>query len=102
MEELTQLAKAFSDINRLKIITLVQRDVDICVCEICDTLELSQPLVSRHLKQLVKSNILSSKQIGKWVHYRVVEHPSEFLQPWLNGLEKFKKSLPVTVSCNLK
>jgi hypothetical protein len=29
MEETTQLAKAFSDINRVKIITLVQRDIDI-------------------------------------------------------------------------
>ncbi|MDD2367701.1 MAG: metalloregulator ArsR/SmtB family transcription factor [Sulfuricurvum sp.] len=74
MERLIQLAKVFSDINRLKILILVLRDSKVCVCEICDTLELSQPLVSRHLKQMCEAGILESMQEGKWVIYSLAKN----------------------------
>lgn len=51
MQKLVILAKTFSDLNRVKILSLLKRERELCVFEICDTLELSQPLVSRHLKR---------------------------------------------------
>lgn len=60
MERLIQLIKVFSDINCLKILILILRDSKVCVCEICDTLELSQPLISCHLKQMREAGILES------------------------------------------
>ena len=80
MQRLTQLAKIFSDINRLKILLLVLRDTKLCVCEICDTLELSQPLVSRHLKQMREADILQSKQEGTWVIYSLTSNPDDSLR----------------------
>jgi len=67
MLKLVMLAKVFSDINRLNILALVLRDKEVCVCEICDTLNLSQPLVSRHLKQMKEAKILQANQKGKWM-----------------------------------
>lgn len=102
MERLVELAKIFSDINRLKIVALCLRDKKLCVCEICDTLELSQPLVSRHLKQMREAGVLTSVQQGKWVIYSVVETPDAILQCWIKEISKELSSLPPLVGCNIK
>jgi len=75
MHELVQIGKILSDINRVKILGLLLREKELCVCEICDTLKLTQPLVSRHLKQMREANIVTTKQQGKWILYSLREHP---------------------------
>lgn len=102
MERLVQLAKVFSDINRLKILVLVLRDTQVCVCEICDTLELSQPLVSRHLKQMKESNILESQQEGKWVIYSLISNPDSSLECWIKEAHKYYFSVPDLIVCTTK
>jgi ArsR family transcriptional regulator, arsenate/arsenite/antimonite-responsive transcriptional repressor len=102
MERLVELAKIFSDINRLKILALSLRDKELCVCEICDTLELSQPLVSRHLKQMREAGILTSEQKGKWVIYSLVATPDTILECWIQEVSKELSSLPPLVGCNIK
>jgi ArsR family transcriptional regulator len=102
MERLVKLAKIFSDINRLKILALCVRDKELCVCEVCDTLELSQPLVSRHLKQMREAGILVSEQKGKWVIYSLVETPDPILECWIKEVSKEFSSLPPLVGCEIK
>ncbi|MBL1243300.1 MAG: ArsR family transcriptional regulator [Sulfurimonas sp.] len=62
MQKLVILANTFSDLNRVEILSLLKREHELCVFEICDTLELSQPLVSRHLKK-----------DGKWIIYKLAQ-----------------------------
>lgn len=102
MERLVQLAKIFSDLNRLKILILVLRDRAVCVCEICDTLELSQPLVSRHLKQMREASILESRQAGTWVIYSLTSTPDVSLECWINEAQKQFAFLPKLINCNTK
>ena len=102
MERLIQLAKVFSDINRLKILILILRDSNVCVCEICDTLELSQPLVSRHLKQMREANILESRQSGTWVIYSLTADPDSALMCWIEEARKQVSSLPKLIACTTK
>lgn len=102
MERVVELAKIFSDINRLKILALSLRDKELCVCEICDTLELSQPLVSRHLKQMREAGILTSVQKGKWVIYSLTETPDAILECWAKEVTKELSSLPPLVGCDIK
>jgi len=96
MDELVVLGKVLSDMNRVKIIALLKREKELCVCEICDTLELSQPLVSRHLKQMRKAELVQTKQNGKWKVYSLVKLPIiEFL---FNKIET--ETLPELISCS--
>ena len=99
MEKLLLLSKAMSDLNRLKIVALIQREEKLCVCELSDTLKLSQPLVSRHLKQLKAANVVESYKEGKWSIYRVVADPSPILQTYLQELQIFAKQLPPLCTC---
>ncbi len=75
MENISKVAKVLSDENRVKIIALLMREKELCVCEICDTLNLLQPLVSRHLKMMKEAEIIESKKEGKWSVYKLKEHP---------------------------
>lgn len=99
MQKIVSLAKVFSDINRLYIFALVLRDKEICVCEICDTLDLSQPLVSRHLRQMRETNILQAIQKGKWVVYSLAKDTDLALNCWIDEISKKLSKLPKLVTC---
>lgn len=100
MEELTALAKILSDINRVKIMLLMKREKELCVCEICDTLELSQPLVSRHLKQMREVGIVQTKQSGRWIIYSLRENKT--INYLLDTIKEDIYNLPKIISCAKK
>lgn len=65
--------KCLSDHNRLKIMLLLCRDHELCVCELMDILAESQPKVSRHLAQLKNCNLIQHRREGQWIYYRLHE-----------------------------
>ncbi|PHS56921.1 MAG: transcriptional regulator [Sulfurimonas sp.] len=99
MNKLVRLAKLFSNINRLKIFALILRDKKVCVCEICDSLELSQPLVSRHLKFMREEEVLNCKKEKKWVVYFLNEEYRASLQFWIDETQKYTHILPELIAC---
>ena len=50
LEELVRVAKALADGKRLEVLALIAQNRDVCVCEVSDTLGISQPLASKYLK----------------------------------------------------
>lgn len=58
---------------RLRMLLLMQAEGELCVCELTHTLEVSQPMVSRHLAQLRESGIVADRRQGLWIYYRL--HP---------------------------
>ena len=100
IDEITALCKALSDRNRVRIIALIAREGSVCVCELCDTLELSQPLVSRHLKQLKAAGILVSHKEGKWAVYTLNQHADTFLKCLLDEIRSDEKALPPLCACD--
>lgn len=73
-EELATLFKAIADPARLQILALVGAapEGSACTCDLTETLELSQPTVSHHLKILVGAGLLSREQRGTWAYYSLV------------------------------
>ncbi len=102
MDELLLLSKAMADKNRLRIVALIRREKALCVCEICDTLGLSQPLVSRHLRQLKAAGVLQSRKEGKWALYEIADAPSPVLSSYLEALQPYEKELGPVTACVLK
>ena len=99
INELTALFKALSDINRVRIIALIAREGSVCVCELCDTLGLSQPLVSRHLKQLKDTGILVSHKEGKWTIYTLNANADAFLKCVIDEIHSAETTLPPLCAC---
>ena len=61
--------KNLADQTRLTILLLISVEQELCVCELCNALDLSQPKISRHLALLKVANILTSRRQGQWVYY---------------------------------
>ena len=65
--------KCLSDQTRLNILKLVLNKQNICVCELTEQLELSQPKISRHLALLRTHGVLMDERRGRqWAtHYKI-------------------------------
>lgn len=68
MRRTTNLFKALSDSNRLRILKMLEIR-DLCVCEITEVLGLSTSTVSKHLSLLRNASLIWDKKDGKWVNY---------------------------------
>ncbi|MEU8246474.1 metalloregulator ArsR/SmtB family transcription factor [Nonomuraea sp. NPDC048916] len=66
--------KALGDPVRLRIVSIVasREGGEVCVCDITDAFELSQPTISHHLKVLKEVGLLTSERRASWVYYRLV------------------------------
>ena len=67
----TDFFKCLSDPTRLDILKLILCKQQVCVCEICSALTLSQPKISRHLALLRQHGLLLDQRQGQWVYYRL-------------------------------
>ena len=60
--------QALADEKRLRVLELLGGG-ELCVCELAEALDLSQPLLSFHLRTLREAGLVSTRRKGRWVHY---------------------------------
>jgi len=63
--------QALSNEIRLRCLVLLQMKGELCVCELTYTLNLSQPMISRHLALLRDSELVLDQRRGQWIYYRI-------------------------------
>ncbi len=61
---------------RLACCLLLKKD-GLCVCELADALEVSQPNVSQHLRLMKAAGLAEERRAGRWIYYRLKDagHP---------------------------
>lgn len=64
--------KALCDPKRLAILEQL-RSGEKCACVLLEPMDLTQSGLSYHMKILCNSGIVTSRQEGKWTHYRLSE-----------------------------
>jgi ArsR family transcriptional regulator, arsenate/arsenite/antimonite-responsive transcriptional repressor len=77
------VCKALGDENRLLMVHMIAEAGRICVCDLEQGFDLSQPTVSHHLKLLRHAGIIQGEREGTWIYYSLVpgmlelvaEHP---------------------------
>jgi len=70
--ELASRFKALADPTRVAIINCLSAADEVCVCNLTDTFDLSQPTISHHLKILREAGLVESSRRGTWAYYRLV------------------------------
>lgn len=80
-----EVFKAFCDEKRLRIIDILCSG-EKCACVLLEQLDLGQSGLSYHMKILVKSGVVESRQEGKWTHYKISEKGSAYAVALLNEL----------------
>lgn len=68
MDNLSLLLKLVSDKNRLQLLCMLQNG-EHCVCELIEHFNLSQSLISHHLKDLKDGGLVADRKDGKWSYY---------------------------------
>ena len=71
--------KVLADPARLKILeflrepiqTCCSREDGVCACDLETFLDLAQPTVSHHLKQLVLAGFVRAERRGRWTYYEL-------------------------------
>jgi len=71
MERLEGIFKALADPTRLRVLNLLLQE-GACVCELGGVLDLSQPLVSRHLACLRNAGLVLDHREGMRVRYSLI------------------------------
>ncbi|WP_458404155.1 ArsR/SmtB family transcription factor [Methanobrevibacter sp.] len=70
--DLSEFFKIFGNPTRLKIISLLCIE-DLCVCDICEALDLNQTTVSNQLRILRANNIVKYQKEGKMARYSLTD-----------------------------
>ncbi len=66
-----QFYKCLADETRLRCLLLIEREGELCVCELTAALQEIQPKISRHLAQLKAFGLLADRRQGQWIFYRI-------------------------------
>ena len=75
-EERARVFKALCDERRQRILELLHSG-EKCACVLIDEMDMPQSSLSYHMKILCDSGIVTSREEGKWTHYRISEQGSE-------------------------
>ena len=73
-KSLALLFKVMGEPARLQLLSLIaaQPTQEVCACELVESLGLSQPTVSHHLKVMYEAGLLAKERRGTWIYYRIV------------------------------
>ncbi|MCI8296167.1 MAG: helix-turn-helix transcriptional regulator [Lachnospiraceae bacterium] len=70
--DLAELFKVFGDSTRIRIL-YVLFEAELCVCDIAQTLNMTQSAISHQLKILKQSRLVKNRKEGKQVFYSLAD-----------------------------
>ncbi|MFD2168420.1 ArsR/SmtB family transcription factor [Tumebacillus lipolyticus] len=85
IEVLEECFKALADKTRLRILALL-RSEELCVCELVEILQMTQPAISQHLRKLKNAKLVQERREGQWIFYSLDGSLYPFLQENLKVL----------------
>ena len=91
------MLKALAEPIRLQLIEALGSG-ERCVCELTSDLNLAQSKLSFHLKVLKEAGLLTAREDGRWVYYRLEPESLEQLRAWLGELA-FSCTTPAAPCC---
>ncbi|WP_413174414.1 ArsR/SmtB family transcription factor [Anabaena azotica] len=89
---------ALSEPIRIRVIELL-RQRELCVCDLCDALEISQSKLSFHLKNLKEANLVNARQEGRWIYYSLNLPQFQVLELYLANIRHNSVLLPTRSCC---
>jgi ArsR family transcriptional regulator len=88
IDQISEMYKLLADKTRLTILALL-KEKELCVCEIVEIMEMTQPNVSQHLRKLKSGGLVDEKKKGQWVYYSLNSDKS-FIQTALESVPSQK------------
>jgi ArsR family transcriptional regulator, arsenate/arsenite/antimonite-responsive transcriptional repressor len=95
---LTRQFRALSDETRLRLIDLL-RGGERCVCDLMESLDAGQSLLSFHLKTLKTAGLVTDRRDGRWSYYALNRESFAQLEAFVGGLPSTKLSVLTKRCC---
>ncbi|MFT8928399.1 MAG: metalloregulator ArsR/SmtB family transcription factor [Sporolactobacillus sp.] len=99
MAETSSLLKLLGDKTRLTLLSYLKHK-ELCVCELVDLLNASQPAISQHLKKLRLAGIIKERRQGTWVHYSLNESVPNYVSVIIDSLPDQSVGRCRNLECN--
>lgn len=113
-KNIIKFLKCISDNTRFKILKLISEDT-LCVCELTEILDRTQPCISQHMARFKELNLVNEKKDKQWSYYSLnQDRYNEFIKSLNNlqalnftdlGLKNIEKKYQKTKNkdlCNIK
>lgn len=68
--DMVAFCKALGDETRQRILEILLKEDEMCVSDLVDLFNVSQPTISHHLNFLRQANLVASRREGKQIYYR--------------------------------
>jgi ArsR family transcriptional regulator, arsenate/arsenite/antimonite-responsive transcriptional repressor len=88
--------QALSEPLRMQVLDLL-RDRELCVCDLCNALGVSQSKLSFHLKALRDAQLVQARQEGRWIYYSLNLSQFVVLEQYLAEFRRFSPIMPTQI-----
>ncbi|MFD0616916.1 ArsR/SmtB family transcription factor [Paenibacillus sp. GCM10027629] len=92
VETLVETLKLLADNTRLTILALL-KEKEMCVCDIVDILQTTQPNISQHLRKLKKGGLVIETRKSQWIYYSLNLEDKPYLEGILEELASMKDDI---------
>ncbi len=63
--------KALSDPTRVRLVAAIAASTagEVCICDLTEPFDLSQPTLSHHMRILIEAGLVAREQRGRWAYF---------------------------------
>jgi ArsR family transcriptional regulator len=84
-ERVAVVARALGEPLRVQILDVLRRSEQaVCQCELIALFDVTQSLLSHHLRKLADAGLVSVERRHRWAYYSASTHALEELTAWLS------------------
>ena len=84
-ERLAEVLAALADPVRLRLLSMVTAEDQVCSCDLERPLGRSQPTISHHTRVLCDAGLIVGDKVGKWTWWRAVPEQLAAVRKALGG-----------------
>ncbi|MFZ0409578.1 MAG: metalloregulator ArsR/SmtB family transcription factor [Cyanobium sp.] len=85
LDRAQQLLRVLAEPIRLQLVAALGQG-ERCVCDLTSDLGLAQSKLSFHLRVMKEAGLISARQQGRWIYYRLEPSSLLLLRDWLGQL----------------
>lgn len=90
---LSQVLSLAGNEVRLKILFLLDKESELCPCDLSDILEMSVPAISQHLRKLKDANIIQFRKEGQTIFYSLKANHFSIVKPLFEHIKQIEFSI---------
>lgn len=92
LEQVAEACKLLGDKTRLTVLAALQ-EKELCVCDLVELLQTSQPNVSQHMRKLRDAKLVKETKKGQWVYYSLNLDDKPYVREVLGFLPSMKEKI---------